>query len=145
MIKRIIFLFAVLTCIGGCAVSNTKSNETEGVGEIFIVPEMGTYAVITSVDAGINSVVQASEGKKGISFNLSTMGETGMMLSVKSSLQFAVKYDIEMIDRNGKRYYTSSCPLMPESGVFESWGHFISKLRIFNFREIDITDTMACE
>lgn len=141
MVLAILGLF-----IGGCVAGNTKSNMfSKGVGEVFVDPGVETAVEVVIASQKIVSVNPASSGENGIQFSLSKMGSGGMMLSAKNGLDAAIKYDIEMIDNNGKRYYTSSCPLMPQAGAFESWGHNIPKLRISNFRILEESDTFACQ
>ncbi|MBU2985184.1 hypothetical protein KO528_07465 [Saccharophagus degradans] len=146
MSLRIIVLALLGLFIGGCVAGNTKSNISEkGVGEVFVAPEVNAAVEVVIASDGIVSVSQVSTGENGIEFSLSKMGSGGMMLSAKSSLDVVIKYDIEMIDNNGKRYYTSSCPLMPKAGAFESWGHNIPKLRISNFRILKESEALVCQ
>jgi hypothetical protein len=150
MLFRFILVFFALLSIYGCTAGNTKNNGliTVGVGEISVLPEAKTVALVTISESKIVQVKQILENldsQEGISFSLSKMGENGMMLSVQNSLNVIVKYDIEMIDYKRKRHYTSSCPLMPGSGVFESWGHNIPELEISNFRILKKSEPMACQ
>lgn len=135
MFVRFIIVLATIFLLNGCITDNTKepNRPTKGIGAISVFPEVDSVAKVSVVEGKItqiDKVVDNPDGQHSIVFALSKMGGNGMMLSAKNSLSVIVKYDIEMVDYRGKKYYTSSCPLMPGMSVFESWGHTIPELII---------------
>lgn len=148
MNMRILLWVAASIALCGCAAGKGGADLRPGVGEVYVVPGKKTVVDVVVADAVVvavkdrgNDVLEAG----AIAFDLSPLGDEAMMLSATSGLAHAVKYDIEMIDRRGDRHYTSSCPLMPGASVFESWGHPIPKLRISNFRRVDVSADLVCK
>lgn len=147
---RVILVLFIIFGLIGCNAGNVKrSISTNGnITEISVLPEVDVIAVFEITEGNITSVKLGANDDKSqstITFSFSGVGNSGMMLHSQSKLDVIVKYDVEMIDYRGKRHYTSSCPLMPGSGVFESWGHQIPELKISNFRVLDDSPAMSCE
>lgn len=150
MLARYIFVVFTILFLSGCTAGDTKENSrvAVSVGEISVLSEVKAVVLITSVESKITDVNQVKDDLEiqgDITFSLSKMGDNGMMLSVQNSLNMIIKYDIEMIDYQGVRHYTSSCPVMPGGGVFESWGHTIPELKISNFRILNESETVLCQ
>lgn len=141
MKKRIFISTFLLLSLLGCSSGNMKDIKS-GVGVITVLPNQTAFAEVVLENDEVAEVNQIKEGGN-ISFKLSGMDD-GMMLSGKNMLNVAIKYDIYMVDYNGKKHYTSSCPMMAGVGVFESWPHNIPKISIENFRVVPPNGDMAC-
>lgn len=142
MKMKYLVLAALSLLLLGCSAGSIKSGGV-GVGLISVNPEEEVNVVVQIDNGKVVSVTEA-QGEGSVTFSLSKM-PTGMMLSASNKLDYIVKYDIYMIDYNGKKHYTSSCPVMAGSGVFESWPHNIPKLSIENFRVVSGDGEMVCQ
>lgn len=139
--KHLIQAFFV-ALLSACNAGNIKSGSS-GMGVISVTPEEKTNVLVRIENDQLVSVSKVDD-EGDVTFNLSRMS-AGMMLSASNKLDHIVKYDIYMIDNNGKRHYTSSCPMMAGAGVFESWPHDIPKLSIENFRIITDGGQLTCQ
>ena len=92
---------------------------------------------------GLTSVAEIKKPKITLTFEFKPM-DNGMILTVNNPLTSSLKYHIDMIDRNGKPYQTSSCPVIAGAGVFENWPHPIPKLLIKNFRLLKDDTKIEC-
>ncbi|GAB3103506.1 hypothetical protein G8770_19700 [Aestuariicella hydrocarbonica] len=135
-----ILLFSI--SLFGCNAGNIKP-KTPGVGSVKVIPDEKVYLTV-DIQSGNVLSVSRGESSGNITFELSKMS-SGMMLSASNTLDQIVKYDIYMIDYNGNKHYTSSCPMMAGAGVFESWPHNIPQLSIENFRVLAASDELACQ
>lgn len=76
-----------------------------------------------------------------------TDGKPDMMLSIKSTLGFVIKYDAHMFvpTKNGTQsIYTSSCPIIAKGGAFETWPQEIAMIVLHDFRVVSERDGVAC-
>ncbi len=69
--------------------------------------------------------------------------DNGMMLSVKNPFSKSIKYHLNMIDFAGNPHNTSSCPVMANLSVFESWGHPIPELVLTEMHFVDSKDSVC--
>lgn len=142
MKMKYLLLAALSSWLLGCSAGSIKSGGA-GVGLISVNPEEEVNVAV-QIDNGKVVSVSEAQGEGNVTFSLSKM-PTGMMLSASNKLDYIVKYDIYMIDYNGKKHYTSSCPVMAGSGAFESWPYNIPKLSIENFRVVSDDGEMVCQ
>ncbi len=116
--------------------------------ELSILPNETIYIEATIVGEKLTNFKQVGEianPEITLKFSLSQMdGRTGMMLSVNNPFNKAVKFHLNMIDFSGNPHQTSSCPVMPGSGVFESWGHPIPELNISNIHILEESEIVGC-
>ena len=95
-----------------------------------------------------DAVGMPSDARASVTLNFSqTDGKPDMLLVLKSSLGFAVKYDAYMYvpTPNGvESGYTSSCPLNAGLSATEHWPHAIMMIVLTNFRLATAADT-ACQ
>ncbi len=123
------FLIAIL---GGCATSQKIESYTNSY--FSIIPGIKIFAeakVNSDGSIELTKIDEIINPSTSLTFDLSTVNG-GMMLSVKNSLNEAIKYHLNMIDYKGKAHNTSSCPVRAGSSVFESWPHPIPEIRVSN-------------
>jgi hypothetical protein len=113
---------------------------------IEIYPNQKLFVEVVVADGKVIQVIPVAEIKNpGITLTLTFKAmDKGMILSVENPLPNYLKYNIDMIDRSGKSYPTSSCPVMKGGAVFENWPHPIPKLQIKNFRLLDNEKDLTC-
>jgi len=138
---RILLTLSIVSLLCGCNTGNVK-DANKGVGIVTIESNQKAFGKIKIANNKIKEVSQSSTGE--IEFELSYTSY-GMMLSATNNLAVAIKYDIYLIDSQGKKHYTSSCPLMAGAGIFESWPDKATKMSIENFRVVQNTHDLACE
>ena len=105
------------------------------------------FAVPVDVAGGkIGDAKPASEaGESGtITLDFKTI-DTGMMLVVDNHLAETLKYDATMKGPDGRRVYTSSCPVTAGLSAFEGWPHTIQYLELSNFRLLPEGAEHRCE
>jgi hypothetical protein len=97
---------------------------------------------------GSSAVVPPKEGVAVFSFELKQLdGKPDMMLTIKSTLGFPVKYDAHMFTfgKDGPQSaYTSSCPIIARGAAFETWPHEIGMIVLTDFRVVS-QDRFVCE
>jgi hypothetical protein len=74
-------------------------------------------------------------------------GKPDMLLTIKSTLGFLIKYDAQMFvpTKNGTQsIYTSSCPIVAKGSAFETWPHEIAMIVLHDFRVVSERDGVAC-
>ena len=120
-------------------------------GVISVLPGESFLIEADIVDGQLTNILEVSENKnphKTITIKMSQMdGGVGMMLSLSNPFKnVALKFNMEMIDFAGKPHQTSSCPVMPNASIFESWPHPIPELVIKNPTVIPVSEmeSMAC-
>jgi hypothetical protein len=90
-------------------------------------------------------VTEIQHPEKTIKFSLTQMdSSTGMMLFVKNPFPFNIKYHLNMIDFSGNPHQTSSCPVISQMSVYESWPHPIPELMLTNMHIQKDGDSMLC-
>lgn len=113
---------------------------------IEIYPNQKLFVEVIVADGKVTQVVPVAEIKNpSITLTLIFKAmDKGMILSVENPLPHYLKYNIDMIDRNGEAHPTSSCPVMKGGSVFENWPHPIPKLQIKNFRLLNNEKELIC-
>lgn len=143
-----ILVIATLSLLSACQ-TNVKDGSTSQslAGEKFSVTPVADLYLEVSLQG--NEVLGSSESEvsesANLTFSISEMSSGGVMMSIRSRLEKPVKYDLHMVDYQGNYHYTSSCPVMPGSGVFESWSHKIPEIVVSNIRVLEEDGSMACE
>jgi hypothetical protein len=137
------------------SVSEPKKNEhtsafkTANTDEksITISPNIKYFAEVTVEDHKITKVklVDAITNPEiTMTFDVTEM-DKGTMLIAENPFKETIKYSIDMIDRKGKAYPTSSCPVIPKGSAVENWPHPIPHLTIKNFHFLDTKSNVGCE
>lgn len=75
-------------------------------------------------------------------------GETGMVLTIESSLPHKLKLDAiiaEIAPGSYKQHYTSTCAIQPKLTDFENWPNALGPIVLTNFRFLADDATMSCE
>ncbi|SFC51597.1 hypothetical protein SAMN05660479_01821 [Microbulbifer thermotolerans] len=104
---------------------------------ISVLPGESFYVEAELEDGKLVNMKEASENSNPdktiiIKFN-QVENETGMMLSIYNPFETVVlKFNMDMVDFFGTPHKTSSCPIMPQAYIFESWPHPIPELIIKN-------------
>lgn len=144
--KILILLFATFLC--ACSQTPVKDNSSlsHDSGRFSVTPASDLFLNVSLKNGSFEfaSVTQGPENAN-LTFSMSELSSGGIMMSVRSQLKKAIKYDLHMVDDMGRHHYTSSCPLMPGSGAFESWGHSIPEIIVSNFRVLDDDSEIVCE
>jgi hypothetical protein len=120
-------------------------------GVISVLPGESFFIEAELIDGKLTNLGEVQENKnpeKTIVIKMSQMdGSIGMMLSLSNPFEgVALKFNMDMIDFSGKPHQTSSCPVMPNASIFESWPHPIPELIIKNPKAIPVAEmeSMAC-
>ena len=97
----------------------------------------GSPVLALQVEIADGKVVSSSPAGSG-NLRATRSGSDGEpMLTVKSDLPVAIKFDL-YLSRDGERFtYTSSCALMPGISSFEMWQQPVSEFAIGNPRVVD--------
>ena len=125
--------------------SNGLPFVTEAGGVTIMVGE--AFSVELKIEGGkiIGVVPRKTAGDLPNSLELEFTGDGGPMLSVQSHVDQGVKYDAFMKLSNGRLVATSSCPVMPKMGAFETWADNIVYLELRNFRFVSESGVMVCQ
>ncbi len=147
MLKKIVGIVLVLGLIG-CNVGYIKEDPSilEARGEFAIFPDNLLVIGANESEGELSKFsTKAKISENTLTFELSAIGSSRMMMSVKNNFKVIVKYDLEMVDYRGNLHYTSSCPVKPGMGVYESWPHDIPELRVKNIRVIKDKNKLNCQ
>lgn len=126
--------------------SASNGAKTDGKS-ITISPNIKYFAEVTVEDNKITKVALVDSIKNPeitITFDVTEM-DKGTMLIAENPFKETIKYSVDMIDRKGKAYPTSSCPVIPKGSAIENWPHPIPHLIIKNFHFLDKKSNVGCE
>lgn len=98
----------------------------------------GSPVLALQVEVADGKVVAASPAQGGGNLRATRSGsEAEPMLTVKSDLPVAIKFDL-YLSQDGERFtYTSSCALTPGISSFEMWRQPVREFAIGNPRVVD--------
>ncbi len=98
----------------------------------------GSPVLALQVEVADGKVVAASPAQGGGNLRATRSGsEAEPMLTVKSDLPVAIKFDL-YLSQDGERFtYTSSCALTPGISSFEMWQQPVREFAIGNPRVVD--------
>ncbi|AKS41152.1 hypothetical protein [Wenzhouxiangella marina] len=145
--NRKLLMFSCLLALVACAPapSNTREPSAAASAEFSVT---GAEELVLAVVMSKVEVLDVSEtdaaGEGTLSFSMSEMDGRGIMMSIQSQLPQTVKFDLYMVDAQGKRHYTSSCPVMAGGGLYEMWPHPIPRIIVTNLRVLEDGESMVC-
>lgn len=94
----------------------------------------------------LNRVEAITDPERTMVFDFSQSDDgVDMFLSVSNPFDQVMKYHLDMLDFEGNFHQTSSCAIMPGTGVFEHWPHPIPELIVSNIRALAEADNISCE
>lgn len=86
----------------------------------------------------------ATEQTANLTLTLASRKKDDTMLSIRSSLDVAVKLDLYISPDDTRYQYTSSCPIMAKGGGYETWGFSINWFALSDIRVVP-KDSGICE
>lgn len=148
--KNIIFVISTVLMLAACATEQTKKQPitlaTPNSQMIEISSNQTLFVEAIVTDGKVTRMTPVTEIKNPeITLTLEFKPfDKGMLLQVNNPFAQDIKYNIDMIDRNGKAHQTSSCVVIAKGAVFENWPHPIPKLQIKNIRLLKNNEKIAC-
>ena len=148
--KNNILLFSISLILSACASNPTKEAptpfSTSNNQMIEINSNQQLFVEVTIENEKVTQLTPVTEIKNPqitLTLNFEPL-DKGMLLTVDNPFPQDIKYSIDMIDKKGNPYKTSSCPVIAGGSVFENWSHPIPKLQITNLHFLKKNERIGC-
>lgn len=148
--KKIIAVLSASLILTACVTEKTNKSLTPIISSnnqaIEISRDQKLYVEVLVTNGNVTQLIPVTEIKnpeRTITLEFKSF-DKGMLLQVNNPFDQSIKYNVDMIDRKGTAYQTSSCPVVAGGSVFENWPHPIPKLQIKNVRFLKKDEDIEC-